>query len=298
MARRQRPRTPATSMELGRKRELFSAIEEYDSFDIAAIESPALPIDLVELKLWPPRQGERRERFPIWTELRIADEVIATENWRITVHLTRAELAATFDGCAPIPGTRYGDAALPPTEAVVETEVDGKETVNSGEGSIKLVASLVKGLLATADMKVRKKVGSHEKKQTSRRSKINRRRVSTLPNDRWEIKEPNGSGRLHGTYLTVPQMEADNEKPLCHLQAVADRFEIALSVEARPHDLDCEISPIEPTKWTRSYDKPNNVKIAKLLVTKACTERFERPSDERVTLARMVLKGARKPQLR
>jgi hypothetical protein len=82
-------------------------------YDFANIDPQTAQIDLAELKVWPPRQGEQGPIFPIWPELRIAEETIVTEGWRISVHLTRAELAANFSGCRIAPGTRYGDTPLP-----------------------------------------------------------------------------------------------------------------------------------------------------------------------------------------
>lgn len=270
-----------------------SVVDEINSFEFANLEHPAKAMDLSDLKLWPPRQGERGKCFPIWLELRIAEETIITDDWRITVHLTRAEIAASFEGCHIAPGTRYGDDPLPPSVESNETELDVKDYMGRGEVSGELSSSLTRGLSADATMKMAGKAEVRSKTATERKSKVVHYRVAALPNNRWEVVEPNG--RLRGSYLVAPADEETSDKPLCRVIANSETLSISLSLEVRPHDIDPVITPRESNTWVlwSVRKKPNKIKIAKLLITRACTDGFARPDDERLTLARAVLQGKR-----
>ena len=267
---------------------------ELDAYDFKTTDPSAAPIDLAELKLWPPRQGERGRIFPIWPELRFADETILFNGWRITVHLIRAELAADFNGCAAAPGTRYGDLPLPATVEAIETEIGEKDVSRSGELSAEMRSGVTKGLWANVKASVAGTARIRSKTETKRKSQIVQRRVATLPNDRWEIVEPRG--RLRGPYLVAPAADKAADNPLCRVIADSDTLVITLSLEVRPHDLDPDITRQDGIKWLSlgKWEKPNKNAIAKLLFAKACMVRFGPAGDERVVIARTVLRGNRR----
>jgi hypothetical protein len=264
-----------------------------DIFDFVSVDPKTAAIDLTELKIWPPHQGQRGGEFPLWAELRFAEQTILTVSWRVTVHLTRAEISTRFVGCSVAPGTRYGDNVLAPSVGMMETEFGERDVSRSGKFSSALSTDLVKGLAAGVAANVGAETHVRSKKAIERKSEINQHRVSALPNDRWEIIEPRG--RLRGTYLVVPASEAKSGTPLCRVAASSDHVTITLSLEVRPQDIDPEITPLDEAKWTNwsSEEKPNKSKIAKLLIAKACTECFVRPADERITLALAILQGKR-----
>jgi hypothetical protein len=262
---------------------------ETDIYDFTNEDPQTAAIDLVDLKVWPPRQGERGRVFPIWPELRFAEEVIITESWRITVHLNRAELATRFQGCSIAPGTLYGDNPLETGEEITETEIGERDVSRSGEAYAGLSGDLTRGLNANGGLKINGKSVVRSKTEIKRKSKIAQERVITLPNQRWEIREPHG--RLRMTYLSAPADEINTKMPLCRVIGASSSPTITLSLEARPRDIDPEIEALEGRVWLHWTSKPNKTKIAKLLISKACSERFVRPGDERITLARAVLRG-------
>ena len=278
---------------LSRERSAESPPNSADLYEFTIEDLQTSKIDLVELTNWPPRQGERGQVFPIWPDLRVAEETVVTGDWRIVIHLTRAELAATFIGCRVARGTRYGDRALAPSVETTQTETGETASDRSAKGAVAVEGSLLKGLSAAVGLRLRGRTSTRSRKATRRQSKLIHQRVATLPNDRWEISEPDGQ-RLRGSYLVAPAADEVTETCLCRVEGEADQLLITLSLEIRPEDLDPDIARIEGSSWPpwSAREKPNKLKLAKLLVTRAASEQFGRDGDERITLARTILRGS------
>jgi hypothetical protein len=70
---------------------------------------------------------------------------------------------------------------------------------------------------------------------------------------------------------------------------------ITASLEARPHDISHSAEPLDESIWSKwtTKERLNKSRIVTLLVTKACTDRFSRPGDERIILAQATLHGSR-----
>ena len=251
------------------------------------------PLDLVELSVCPPRPSECKSEFPLWLDLRFGNENIITENWRIALHLARAELIAYFKGCGIAPGSRFGDDPLPPIEVTTERELDETDVSGSAEASAKLGGGLVEGVSASASMKIAGTAQARSKTARERSGEIIQRRVAALPNDRWEINEPRGW--LGKTYLRAPAADNLKAEPLCRVVADAESLTVTLSIEVHPQDVVANITPRDHkgmfSWWPKS--RPDKSAIVKILLVRAAAERFSREDEERVTLARAILRGKR-----
>jgi hypothetical protein len=245
------------------------------------------PIELTEVMLWPPRQGEGGPDLPLWCDLRFGDQKITTDNWIVVVHLRRAELVANFVGCTVAPGTRFGDEALPPTELVTEKEVGETELSSTAVANAKLGAGLREGVSISGQVQADAKAQTRSKVATERKAEFMQRRVASLPNNRWEILEPRG--RLKGTYLQAPALDGKDALPLCRIVPNSDGpVEATLSIEVRTPDLDADFHPREEGikfLWKKTT-RPEKTAIIKILLRKACTKRFSDQKSDRYTLAR------------
>src|SRR5262249_2552959 len=121
------------------------------------------------------------------------------------------------------------------------------------------------------------------------KAKVVQYRISTMPNNRWEIVEPNG--RLRGSYLVAPAMDVVAEQPFFRVDANSRTVKITLTLEVRPSDIYLEFERLG-SKFRSSFSnkkKPNQAKIAKILVIK----HLERVGDERISLAQTTLRATR-----
>lgn len=257
-----------------------------NEFNVALLGTTEL--DLVELRVWPPRQGHRGTVFALWCDLRFAEEVVITENWRVVVRLDRAELAARFVGCAVAPGTRLGDEQLPTAEVTTERETEITEHVGSAEASGRFGVG-IRGLVANLSAHMAGKAKRRRRTLTERKGKIIAHRVAALTNNRWEIREPSGS--LRGTYLRAPATEDDDVQPLCLVVTNSKAFGVRLTLEVRPDDLNLDVTPIKERHPWGTKETQNKRAIAKRLTEKAGTTNLGRLGDERVALACAFLQG-------
>jgi hypothetical protein len=265
-----------------------------DEYDFSPPRNLGKPIDLVELQLWAPRQGHRRQNISVWTDLRFAEQSLRTEFWRIEIKLAKAELAATFHGCSVEQGTRLGDDAKKIFEMAIEHGHDETSLVGSGEAKAKLGAGLTTGVSASASLQGSGKAERRSKTATKRKTEIQNYRIKALPNYRWQIVELR-SQFLDGTYLRAPSKDETEVEPLCELQILKNQFSISLEVRASPQDLILNIVPLGTRSWlTGTPEKPNKEAVAKLLVQAAMMTKANRLGDERVTLAKSILEGRRK----
>jgi hypothetical protein len=256
--------------------------------------SGTAPIDLVELAIWPPPQGQRDRLFPVWVDLRLGDQVLPHLNdWRVTVYLTGVELVADLEGCEFAPGSLYGDEAHPQIEKTTEKELRERDISGSGEADAKLGVGILQGVTASANFALKGEAKTRSKIEQARETELFEKRVTTLPNGRWEIKEFRGS--LDGTYLRIPAEIDEGTKPLCKLQATSTNLTVTLTLEAWPQHIQTDITPLNKAArflWNgNAKSKPNKTAIIKRLIAMACTRRLLRRGDERVPLARAILKG-------
>jgi hypothetical protein len=263
-----------------------------------AMETETAKLDLVQIQLWPPSQGHQDAKFALWSDLRFDEQPLPIEGWHVVVHLERAELAVQLTGCVIEKGTIFGDDPLPASEVIIESEIREAETKGTGKVSGAVGGSLTKGVYARGELSGNAEALLQTKKSHKREGRLLRRRVTSLPHDRWEIVEP--SGRLKGTYLRAPadsenasQVNASAQGPLCHIAIVADSFTIRANVKATSEDIIPEIWPLQPSHaiWN-TKSKPNKAAIVKLLLTSAHGERASLSDDKKMARqAKLTLAG-------
>ena len=268
-----------------------------DEYDFVRPKNSAEPIDLVELQVWPPRQGCRRNNIPVWADLRFAEHVISTDAWRLEVRLAQAELSAEFRGCFIEQGSRLGDTAKKIFEVSTEHEKEELNLSRSGQANVKVALNLPEAFSTNAGIQAEGKAEKHSTKATERTTEIQRDRIRSLPNDRWRVSEPDNNKHLDGTYLKAPNKDDVGIAPLCELRVpeANNKFSITLSVAVRPHDLKLTFHSTKLKSWlTSEKPRPNQEAVAKLQVQAAATQRFGRPNDDRITIARSSMEGRRK----
>jgi hypothetical protein len=271
--------------------------DRQDEYDFSPPRNLGKPIDLVELQLWGPRQGNRSKNISVWTDLRFAEQTLKTDSWRIEIKITKAELAATLHGCAVEQGTRLGDDAKKIFEMAIERGHDEVNLSGNAEAKARLGVGVTDGISASASLEGSGKAERRSKTATERKTEIQNYRIKALPNFRWQISELR-SAFLDGTYLRAPSKDETEVAPLCELRVLKNQFSIVLEVRTSPQDLILNIQPLGSRGWlSGTPERPNKEAVAKLLIQAAMMAKANRLGDERVTLAKSILEGRRKTPL-
>lgn len=169
----------------------------------------AIP-ELVDLRIRVQRANDQDGRSQLHADLRVGRAEIEDERTPFDVQVKRLTLDLGLEGFLIAPATRFGEPIKENVVRVKRTatsESSGKATFG-GTLSLKVDRSSANPSIG-ADVTGTRETSTNEKiEHTSEEVFF---RVRAIPNDRWEIREPNGT-ELSATYL--------NDDKLCELEPI------------------------------------------------------------------------------
>lgn len=190
--------------------------------------------DLVEFLIEVTRPNQTDQKLTIFADLRIAPAEIHEDPICFLVKVKRLILNFDGDGLRIASGSRFGEMTKQNT---IETKtVLFANSKSSKEGDVKLNVDREK--IGHGDLLAIRAVGSRNYDIETREEVTERQprlRMRTLPNSRWELREPQDAP-LDGTYL--------EHELLCSVEPSTGSNRRALQIRIICHQSDLELVPM------------------------------------------------------